>query len=69
MVSNKLKAAIYLSDKRAYQIAQEAGLNPCTLSKLLNGIEEVKPNDPRILRVGEIIGVPPGECFDPEGRL
>jgi len=63
MVSEKLKIEIYLNQKRAYQIAQEAGLNPATLSKLLNGIEKVKPNDPRILKVGKVLGLKPEECF------
>ena len=62
-VSDKLRAAIYLSQKRAYQIAQEAGLHPCVLSKLLNGIEIPKPADPRVIRVGQIVGVSPNECF------
>lgn len=64
MVNRKLKIAIYLNPKRAYQIAQEAGLTPSTLSKLLNGIEPVKQDDPRIIRVGEIVGVSADECFD-----
>ena len=64
MISNKLKIAIYLSSRRHYQIAQAAGLHPSTLSKILNGIEEVHPNDPRVLRIGEVIGIPEEECFE-----
>ena len=63
MVSQKLKVAIFLNPKRAYQIAHEAGLHPATLSKLLNGIEQPKPNDERILRVAEIVGLPANKCF------
>jgi len=69
MVSQKLKIAIYLNQKKAYQIAQEAGLNPSTLSKLLNGIEEIKPKDPRILKVAKIVGVSEGECFVVENSI
>ncbi len=65
MVSERFRAAVLLSPKRAYHIAQEAGLHPSTLSKLLNGIEKVKPGDARVLKVGEVLGFKPEECFDP----
>ncbi len=35
MVSEKLKIAVKLSPKKAYEIAHEAGILPCTLSKIL----------------------------------
>lgn len=69
MLSQKFKAAVKLSSRRAYQIAHEAGLHPSTLSKLLNGIEKVKPGDPRVLRVGKVIGLRPQECFEPENVI
>lgn len=47
----------------AYRIAQKAGVNPNTLSRLVNGIEPVKSRDPRIIAVGEIIGLSASECF------
>lgn len=64
MISQKLRVAIKLSEKRAYKIAQEADLHPSTLSKLLNGIERARRNDPRVLRVGEVLGIPENECFN-----
>ena len=63
MISQALKVGILLSGKRHYQIAQEAGLHPTTLSRLLNGIDKVKPNDERVLKVADIVGVAPEECF------
>ena len=48
----------------AYRIAQMAGVNPTTLSKLINGAEPVRPDDDRILRVGRILGLEPEEVFD-----
>ena len=63
MVSERLRIAIFLHHMKGYQIAQQAGLHPTTLSKLLHGIEKVKPGDPRILKVGEVVGVPGDECF------
>jgi hypothetical protein len=63
LVSEKLKAAIKLNRKPAYQIAWLAEINPNVLSKLINGIERVRPNDPRIISVGKVLGVAPEECF------
>ncbi|MFC1864174.1 hypothetical protein ACFL1Z_09520 [Thermodesulfobacteriota bacterium] len=64
MISNKLKIAIFLDDRKSYQIAHEAGLHPATLSKLVNGIERVKPGDPRVLKVGRVVGIKREDCFD-----
>jgi hypothetical protein len=64
MISLKLKIAIKLSDEPAYKLAQKAGLDPSTLSKLLCGIIQVKPNDPRIVAIGKIVGIPKDECFE-----
>lgn len=68
MISQKLKAAIKLSPVPAYKIAQEAGLDPSTLSKMICGIIRIKPGDNRIVRVGQILGVQPDECFDKESE-
>ena len=38
MVSERFRAAIKLGDEPAYKIAQKAGLDPSTLSKLICGI-------------------------------
>jgi len=48
----------------AYRIAQQAGVNPNTLSRLINGIDPVKPQDERIISVGQVIGLSPSECFE-----
>lgn len=67
MVSEKFKAKIKLGSVPAYRIAQQGQLNPATLSKLMCGIEKVKPQNPRIFKVAEVIGLKPEECFDDEG--
>ncbi len=64
MVSRKFKAALKLGDEPAYRVAQKAGVNPCTLSKLICGIEQPKPSDPRVISVGRILGLKPEECFE-----
>jgi hypothetical protein len=62
-ISQKWRTAVKLSPMRNYRLAFKAGLHPSTLSKLLNGIEKIKPNDPRVLRIGRMLGVPDDECF------
>ncbi|OEU62874.1 MAG: hypothetical protein BBJ57_03485 [Desulfobacterales bacterium PC51MH44] len=64
MVSQKLKIAIKLADEPSYKIAHKAGINPSTLSKIVCGIVKVKPGDSRVLRVGEVLGIKPEECFE-----
>lgn len=63
-VSQKFIAALKLSSLPAYKIAWSAGANPTVLSKLINGIERPKPNDPRIIKVGRVLGIPAEQCFD-----
>ncbi len=63
VVSQKFIAALKLNPMPAYKIAWAAGVNPTMLSKLINGIEKVKPDDPRVIAVGRMLDVPPQECF------
>ena len=63
IVSQKFIAAVKLNPRPAYEIAWEAGVNPTMLSKLLNGIERPKPDDPRVIAIGKVLNIPPDECF------
>jgi hypothetical protein len=63
-VSKELVIALKLNEKPAYQIAQLAKVNPNTLSRLINGIDPVRPGDFRVLAVGAVLGVPQGRCFE-----
>ena len=67
MVSRKLKIAIKLGDTPAYRIAQQVGLDPSLLSKLIHGIVKVEHGDPRVIAIGKVLGVPEDECFEDEG--
>jgi len=60
--------ALKLGAKRQYLVAHEAGLHPSTLSRLMNGIDRVKPSDPRILAVGRVLGIPGPQCFEEGGQ-
>ena len=67
-VSNAFKGKVKLYDTPAYKLAQKAGVDPVVLSKLMNGIIQPKPHDPRILAVAKIIGLSPNECFLEDGQ-
>lgn len=63
-VSETFIIRLKLHKEPAYRIAQMAGVNPTTLSKLINGAEPIRPSDDRILRVGRILGLEPDQVFD-----
>lgn len=63
LVSRKLRERVKLSSTPAYRLAMTAGYHPSTLSKLLNGAERVRPSDPRVIAIGQQLGMSPEECF------
>ncbi len=63
-LSQQFLIRLKLNDLPAYKIAQRAGVNPTTLSRLINGIDRVRLEDPRIIAVGEIMGLSESECFE-----
>jgi hypothetical protein len=69
MLSEKLKLAILrsrLSGRRQYQLCAAAGLRPNLLSSLLHGAATVPRDDPRIIRLGAVLGVAADQCFAPD---
>ncbi len=63
-ISKSLRAAIKLSEHRAYQIAHHAEVHPNVLSALINGIIPVRENDPRVLRIAQVVGITPEQAFE-----
>ena len=63
-ISRQFLIRLKFHPKPAYRIAQQAEVNPTTLSKLVNGIESVRPNDERILRVAKVLGIPKERAFE-----
>ena len=63
-LSTKFRTALKLSPVRMYRLAQQAGLHPSSLSKLLNGIAPAKAKDPRLLRLGTLLGLGAEELFE-----
>lgn len=67
MVSLKFKIAVELAGRPAWKIAQQADLHPATLSKFLSDAEKVKPDNERVIRVGNLLGLSPADCFEAIG--
>lgn len=63
-ISETFIIKLKLHKEPAYRIAQMAGVNPTTLSKLIHGAEPIRPDDDRLLRVGRILGLEPDQVFD-----
>ena len=63
-ISRKVIEAVKLHELKSYEIAHLAGLHPSTLSRLIHGIDRIKPNDRRVIKVGQVLGLSPTECFD-----
>ncbi len=68
MVSRAFIIGVKLADIPAWKIAQEAGLNPSVLSKIMSGALVVRPGDKRVLRVANILGLNAEECFEKLNR-
>jgi hypothetical protein len=66
MLSRELIKAIRFSNKKQYEIAHEAGLHYSTLSRMIHGIEQIRDGDPRVLRLGAILGVSRDKLFEPK---
>ena len=65
-LSKQFRIEVKLNDLPAYRLAQLAGINPNELYKLMSGISQVKPGDPRIIAVGKILGIREEDCFEEE---
>ncbi len=63
-ISREFLIALKLHHFPAYLIAQKAGISSSMLSRLIRGIDPLKPDDPRIIAVGEVLGLGPDEVFD-----
>jgi hypothetical protein len=67
MFSDKFLAALKRSETPAYRLAQRTGLNPVTLSQMIHGARRVEPSDPRLVKLGELLGLQAHEVFVAEG--
>ena len=64
MISERLRFAVKTSRFRQYQLARAIGVHHSTLSCWLNGICDVRPGDPRVLKLASILNISPLDCFE-----
>ena len=62
-ISRDLFAAVKLPETKAYVIAERAGIDAVTLSRILHGTQRLRPGDPRVLAVAPEVGVPASRAF------
>jgi len=63
-ISERFWIAVKTSRMKGYEIANHAGIHPATLSKLLWEVNAARPDDPRVIAVGKVLGLSPDECFE-----
>lgn len=69
MISKTFRAAVKLSELKQYEIARKAGIHHTVLSRIVCGIDEIKKDDPRVLRIAAIVGLEPAACFENEEAI
>lgn len=50
---------------RQYEIARSANVHPVVLSTLVNSMTPIRDGDPRVVRIGKVLGLTEDECFEP----
>jgi hypothetical protein len=70
-VSQRLKLAVLerrAAGQRQHELARAAGLHPSVFSSLVNDIIPIRDQDPRVLKIAEVVGVSAEEAFAPVRR-
>jgi len=63
MISKKFKNAVKLDPRPQYKLAWMADVNPVVLSQIITGYMRPKHRDPRVIRIGKLLGLKEDECF------
>lgn len=63
-ISQRLFERVKLSREHAADLAQKAGFSASTMSLILNRRRMVRMNDPRILKLGRLVGLKKDELFE-----
>lgn len=63
MFSRNFIIALRMSDLPQYVLAQQVGLNPSLLSRWVIGLQKPPHNDPRLMKLAEILGLKSDEAF------
>ena len=65
-ISRRLFEAVKLDRRTARELAVAIGMHESQLSSILHGYRTVKRNDPRMVRLGKLVGVKREELFEEE---
>lgn len=63
-ISREFLIAVKLNPQPAYRIAQRAGIDPCSLSKILSGYINVQPGDRRVEAIAKVLKLDPADCYE-----
>ena len=63
MLSRLFIETLKLWPEPQYKVAIRANVHPSLLSKWLIGAQKVNSGDPRLLKIGKILGLTPDEIF------
>lgn len=63
MLSERLVQAVRGSSERQYRLARQIGVAPGTLSAWICGIYDPPRGDPRVRKLGALLGVPDDDLF------
>jgi hypothetical protein len=66
-ISPTLRHALFRAREngvRQYRLARQLRIHPSLLSHLVNGSVPVRENDPRVLKLAEVLGVPADQAFE-----
>jgi hypothetical protein len=64
-LSRRFELAVhdFRKSARLYELAQRAQLTPQELSAYLHGARPIYREDPRVIRLGAVLGLAPEQCF------
>jgi len=62
-ISKDFIIALKMDARPAYEIAFLAGADPYWLSRVIHGITRIEKDEPKILRIAEILGLSHDEIF------
>jgi len=62
-ISPRLFAAYCAGRFELRELAERTGLHYATISQLIHGYQKPRLDDPRVIALGRVLGLGPGECF------
>lgn len=68
-ISKKFKQAIKLSDIPAYKHANQVGLHPTTLSKIIIGCQSPGPYKDQLVTIGKGLSLKADEIFESKNEV